>query len=291
MQPSTCEQITRKSASNLALAFVLLPRERRDAMSALYAFCREVDDVADEESRPVPERQAELDRWRTDIREACQGGRPELPVNRELQPVIQRFHLPVELFEELIRGVEMDLSIQRYENLAELEIYCYRVASVVGLLSIEIFGYCQSACREYARHLGLALQLTNILRDVRVDAERGRIYLPRELLRRHGVTEEEILQGRYSTRYEALAKDLAGHAREHYRQARELLPHEDRRAMLAAELMGAVYWRLLRKLEGLRFNVFGPEPTRLSKAHKIFLILRTWLRSVIGGVMPNYGTP
>ena len=291
MPPSTSAQITRKSASNLALAFVLLPRDRREAMSALYAFCREVDDVADDESRPVADRQAELNRWREDIGRACGGEKPELPVNRELQPVIQRFGLPLALFEELIRGVEMDLSIKRYETHAELEAYCYRVASVVGLLSIEIFGYRNPACREYARHLGLALQLTNILRDVRVDAERGRIYLPLEALRRHGVAEADVLRGQYSGNYRALAADIAVIAREHYRRARELLPSEDRRSMLAAELMGAVYWRLLRKLEGQQFDVFGPEPTRLSKPQKLFLIFRTWLRSLIGVMRPNYGTP
>jgi 15-cis-phytoene synthase len=291
MPPSTSAQITRKSASNLALAFVLLPRDRREAMSALYAFCREVDDVADDDSRPVADRQAELNHWREDIRRACAGKEPQLPVNRELQPVIQRFGLPLALFEELIRGVEMDLSIQRYETHAELEAYCYRVASVVGLLSIEIFGYQNPACREYARHLGLALQLTNILRDVRVDAGRGRIYLPLEALRRHGVAEADILRGRYSENYRALAADLAGIAREHYRQARELLPPEDRRSMLAAELMGAVYWRLLRKLEARQFDVFGPEPTRLSKPQKLVLIFRTWLRSLVGVTRPNYGTP
>lgn len=291
MPPSTSAQITRKSASNLALAFVLLPRDRREAMSALYALCREVDDVADDESRPAADRQAELNQWREDIRRACGDEEPQLPVNRELQPVIQRFGLPLALFEELIRGVEMDLSIKRYETHAELEAYCYRVASVVGLLSIEIFGYRNPVCREYARHLGLALQLTNILRDVRVDAGRGRIYLPLEALRRHGVTEADILRGRYSENYRALAADVAGIAREHYRRARELLPAEDRRSMLAAELMGAVYWRLLRKLEGRRFDVFGPEPTRLSKPQKLFLILRTWLRSLAGVMRPNYGTP
>lgn len=291
MHPTASEQITRKSASNLALAFVLLPRERRDAMSALYAFCREVDDIADEESRPVAGRKADLNRWKEDIRAACSGGRPELPVNRELQPVIKRYRLPLELFLELIRGVEMDLDVKRYETLADLEQYCYLVASVVGLLSIEIFGYQQPACREYARHLGLALQLTNILRDVRVDAGRGRIYLPAESLRRHGVTETDILNGHYSNQYRTLADEIANVAREHYRRARELLPREDRRSMLAAELMGAVYWRLLRKLERNGFDVFGPKPTRIGKPQKLFLILRTWLRSLAGAMVPNYGMP
>jgi len=291
MQPTTCEQITRKSASNLALAFVLLPRDRREAMSALYAFCREVDDVADDEAQSEAARRRMLDQWREDIRTACSGGQPVLPVNRELQPVIVRYGLPLTLFEELLRGVEMDLDIKRYETLEHLEQYCYRVASVVGLLSIEIFGYQQAACREYARHLGLALQLTNILRDVRVDAERGRIYLPLESLRRHGVTEKEILDGCYTQNYRSLAREIGTIARQHYRRARELLPREDRRSMLAAELMGAVYWRLLRKLEKNDFDVFGPKPTRLSSAQKAFLILRTWLRSLAGGMVPNYGTP
>lgn len=291
MQPTTSEQITRKSASNLALAFVLLPKDRRDAMATLYAFCREVDDVADEESVPVAERQAGLNRWKADIKRACEKGRPELTVNRELQPYIEQYAIPLELFEELIRGVEMDLSIKRYETLAELEKYCYRVASVVGLLSIEVFGYRNPACKEYAYHLGLALQLTNILRDVRVDAERDRIYLPLEALRKHGVTEAEILEGRYSTRYRALAREIADRAIEHYRKARELLPREDRKSMIAAELMGAVYWRLLVKLEKQQFNVFGPETTRLSKPHKVFLIFRTWLRILSGWMTPNYGTP
>ncbi len=292
MPPTTSEQITRKSASNLALAFVLLPRERRDAMSALYAFCREVDDVADEENRSVTERQSELDRWLEDVGRACDGGTPELAVNRELQPHVQRYRLPRELFAELIRGMEMDLSIKRYETYALLEEYCYRVASVVGLLSIEIFGYQNPACREYARHLGLALQLTNILRDVQVDAQRGRIYLPLEALRRHGVTEHDILQGRFTRNFAALAAEVAAVARNHYRKARELLPPEDRRSMLAAELMGAVYWRLLRKLESRSFDVFGPPgPTRIGKLQKIFLILRTWFRSLAGIMVPNYGTP
>ena len=166
--------ITRKSASNLALAFVLLPKAKRDGMSALYAFCREVDDAADDESSPVENRRARLAAWRADIACACARGRPHFIVNRELQPFIAQHQLPFELFDELIRGVEMDLDIKRYETFADLEKYCYRVASVVGLLSIEIFGYTNPACRQYADHLGKALQLTNILRDVRTDVQRPR---------------------------------------------------------------------------------------------------------------------
>jgi phytoene synthase len=289
MQPTTSEQITKKSASNLALAFILLPRERRNAMASLYAFCREVDDVADEESIPVDQRQKDLDKWRADINIACSGGQPELPVNRELQPYIREYNMPLDLFEELIPGMEMDLSIKRYETLEHLEQYCYRVASVVGLLSIRIFGYKNEACHKYAHHLGLALQLTNILRDVRVDAERDRIYLPLDVMRKYGVSEADILEGRYSENYFALAREIADRAEEHYRKAREFLPREDRRSMVAAELMGAVYWRLLEKVEANKFDVFGPQTTRLSKPHKVFLILRTWLRILSGLMTPNYG--
>lgn len=287
----TSEAITRRSGSNLALAFILLPRDRRRGMAALYAFCREVDDVADEETRPATERARLLQEWRDDVRAACEGGEPRLPVNRELVPVIAKYRLPFELFDELIRGCEMDLERQRYATYAELEQYCYRVASVVGLLSIEIFGYQDARCRDYAVHLGRALQFTNILRDVARDAERGRIYLPGEELDRHGVTESAILHGEYSERFRAAAEAVAGRARQFYRQARESLPDADRRSMVAAELMGSVYWRLLEKLEAGGFNVFGAEPTRLSRWQKLRLIARTWLRIHAGGVTPNYGTP
>lgn len=283
--------ITRKSASNLALAFVLLPKEKRDGMTALYAFCREVDDVADDESVPAKDRRVQLAAWREDIAQACCGARPRFPVNQELQPVIAAHKLPFELFDELIRGVEMDLDIKRYETHEQLEQYCYRVASVVGLLSIEIFGYTNPACREYANHLGKALQLTNILRDVRTDAERGRIYLPLSELARFKVTPEEILSFQYSERFRELAASIAQRARHFYQLARQTLPPEDRRSMAAAELMGSVYWRLLRKLESRSFDVLGPHPTRLNKGQKLLLIFRTWYRMLSGAIAPNYGTP
>ena len=291
-QPMTSQSrtITRQSASNLALAFILLPKAKRDAMSALYAFCREVDDVADEESSPAEERRARLAQWREDVRRAVAGETPVLAVNRELQPVIAQYHLPLAHFDELLRGVEMDLDVKRYQTYEDLEQYCYRVASIVGLLSIEIFGYRNPACRDYAVHLGKALQLTNILRDVRVDAARGRIYLPLVELERHQVSAEEILRLEYSERFARLAEGAAALARKHFALARRTLPVEDRRAMIAAELMGSVYWRLLRQLERQRFDVFGPVLTRVSRGRKVLLVLRTWLRLVSGAAAANYGT-
>jgi phytoene synthase len=281
--------LTQKSASNLALAFILLPREKRDAMSALYAFCRAVDDVADEDSVPAEKRAAQLAAWREDIRRACEGRQPEFILNQEFAPVIRQFKLPFALFDELIKGCEMDLEKLRHANYDELEIYCYRVASAVGLLSIQIFGHQNPACHDYAVYLGQALQLTNILRDVKNDAARGRIYLPQSELKKFGVAEDEILEGKYSERYFALAASVARRAEYFYARARKTLPPEDRRAMVAAELMGSVYWRLLKKLEDGQFNVFGPQPFKLSKPHKLALIFQSWLRHATGSTKPNYG--
>jgi 15-cis-phytoene synthase len=283
--------ITKKSASNLALAFILLPKPKRDAMSALYAFCREVDDVADEESVPTEKRRAQLSEWRADIRRACENQLPRFPVNQELQPIIQKFGLRFELFDELIKGCEMDLDTKRYENFEQLELYCYRVASIVGLLSIEIFGYKNPATRDYAIYLGNALQITNILRDVKTDAARGRIYLPLGELKKFNVSENEILNSVYSENYFALAASIADRAKGFYQLARLTLPAEDRNSMVAAELMGSVYWQLLQKLERQRFNVFGPQPIRITSPQKLLLILRAWLRFISGSKTANYGTP
>jgi 15-cis-phytoene synthase len=282
------QALTKKSASNLALAFALLPRPKREAMCALYAFCRAVDDVADEDAIPTAERRIQLAAWRADIRRACGNETPEFILNQEFQPVIHQFKLPFNLFDELIQGCEMDLEKLRYENYGELELYCYRVASVVGLLSLDIFGYQDPVCREYAVHLGHALQLTNILRDVKNDAARGRIYLPLSELRKFNVTEEEILTSRYTEKYHTLARHVAERARQHYEQARRLLPVAERRNMVAAELMGSVYWRLFLKLEASQFDVFGPQPVKLSKLHKVSLILRAWLRQTAGLTASDY---
>jgi phytoene synthase len=286
----TSRTITRKSASNLALAFALLPPDKRDAMSALYAFCREVDDVADEDAVSEQRRRLRLQEWRRDVRVACEGGQPEFPVNQELQPFIQRFGMPYELFDELIKGCEMDLDTKRYPTFEDLEHYCYRVASVVGLLSIRVFGYTQPACRQYAVELGQALQLTNILRDVRNDAERGRIYLPTSVLLECNVQEEEILRCQYSDRLARVGRRVASEARRRYAEARRLLPEADRRSMVAAELMASVYWNLLMKIESSGYRIFNPARIRLSKARKGRLILAAWWRHVIRSRRSAYGT-
>ena len=229
--------------------------------------------------------------WRADIRRACGNEPPQLVINQEFQPIIRKYHLPFALFDELIKGCEMDLDIQRYENFEQLELYCYRVASVVGRLSIEIFGYQNPVSRDYAVSLGKALQLTNILRDVRTDAGRGRIYLPLSELKKFNVSPDEILRHEYSERFAQLAAGVAERAKNFYRLARETLPAEDRRSMVAAELMGSVYWRLLQKLEQQRFNVFGLRPVRLQSGQKLTLILRSWCRSAMGATQSDYGTP
>ncbi|HEV2320074.1 MAG TPA: presqualene diphosphate synthase HpnD [Verrucomicrobiae bacterium] len=281
--------ITRKSASNLALAFFLLPKPKRDAMSALYAFCRKVDDVADEDSAPVEQRRQELARWRADVRRACENQSPDLAVNIELRPVIQRYSLPFALFDELIKGCEMDLEITRYGDFDQLELYCYRVASVVGLLSIEIFGYEKPATRAYAISLGKALQFTNILRDVKTDAARGRIYLPQNELKKFDVNESDILSGRYTTQFGTLAGSVADRAKRFYLAARASLPAEDRHSMVAAELMGTIYWRLLKKLERARFDVFA-QPIKLSKPRKLLVILQSCLRFWFASATGKYGS-
>ena len=287
---STSEEITKKSASNLALAFVVLSPEKRKAMTTLYAFCREVDDVADDEVQPLDWKRSELNRWRSDLDRVYDSNQtPQIPTNVELKETLKSFKLPKQYFLDLLDGVETDLDQNRFQTLEELELYCYRVASAVGLLSIEIFGYHSSKIPEYAVALGKALQLTNILRDPKVDAQRGYIYIPLELLERFQVKEEEILSSQYSERYKALGGFLSERAKEFYREAASLLPQEERSSMIAAELMGAVYWRLLMKLDRIQYNVFSVDLVRIRKPVKLALILKTWLKTALGFHSQNYG--
>jgi len=275
-----CAEVTRRSGSSFGVAFRLLPPERRAALNAVYAFCRFVDDVADDAAARDPA--ALLARWREEL-DAVYAGAPGHPIGVALADAVRRFSLDRRHFDDLITGVETDLVRRRYETFEELADYCYRVASTVGLLCVEIFGYGQPSARDYARDLGIAFQLTNILRDVREDAERGRIYLPLEDLRRFDVSEEELLAGRWSHRLGALLAFECGRARAHYLRARGVLAPEDRAALAPAEAMRRIYARLLDHIEERQFDVFGPRIT-LASHEKIALALRAWGRGQLAAL-------
>jgi 15-cis-phytoene synthase len=256
--------ITRQSKSNLALAFVSLGAERKRDITVLYAFCRVVDDIADSAKLSVPEKRACLGKWRQMLR-AVVSDEPSLA--HDVRQLMQKYSLPPEMLEEIVAGVEMDLNTQRYSTFKELRVYCYRVASAVGLVSIEIFGYKNPRCREYAIDLGLALQTTNIIRDVWKDFQAGRIYLPQEDLARFHYSEADLAQRQYNDQFLQLMQFQAARAKEFFSRAAAELPAEDRRAMAPAEIMASIYRALLRRIELDKFRVFEKE-YQLSKPEK-----------------------
>ncbi|MGA8654927.1 MAG: squalene/phytoene synthase family protein [Chthoniobacterales bacterium] len=266
---SQAEQITKSSKSNLAFAFISLPRERRHDITAFYAFCRRVDDTADDPGISVAERRKWLHGWRTWIYKPGPG---EPRFADEVRQIIEKYQIDRKLFEDILDGVEMDLEPVRFHTFAELSTYCYRVASAVGLVSIEIFGYQNAQCHDYAYNLGLALQLTNIIRDVDTDLRNGgRIYIPLDEIARFGYSEASLLARVYNDSFVNLMKYQADRARLFYREARRFLPNEDRRSMVAAEGMRAIYCEILRRIEADQFRVFGRN-YRLSGLKKAVII-------------------
>jgi phytoene synthase len=256
--------ITRQSKSNLALAFISLGRERKRDITVFYAFCRLIDDIADSTDLTPAEKQVRLAKWRHMLQAATSD---EPPLAQDVRGLIEKYSLPVGMFEEIISGVEMDLSIRRYATFEELRVYCYRVASAVGLVSIEIFGYRNPGCKQYAIELGLALQMTNIIRDVGKDLQGGRIYLPQEDLPRFNYSETELQDRQYNQHFLRLMAFEAARAREFFSRAAAALPSEDRGAMAPAEIMASIYRGLLRQMELDKFRVFEKE-YRLSKLEK-----------------------
>ncbi len=255
--------ITRQSKSNLALAFISLGRERKRDIIVFYAFCRVIDDIADSAELSVAEKQESLVKWRQMLRAVAPG---EPPLAWDVRALIEKYSLPLAMFEEIIAGVEMDLSIRRYVTFEELRVYCYRVASAVGLVSIEIFGYRNPACKQYAIELGLALQMTNIIRQ--------------EDLARFNYPETELQHRQYNERFLRLMKFEAARAREFFSRAAAALPREDRRAMAPAEIMASIYRGLLRQIELDKFRVFEKE-YRLSKLEKAGRIATQLLKSFL----------
>ena len=279
MTQSASARLTRKSGTSFYYAFLTLPREKRRAIYALYAFCRTVDDCVDE---PGGERAAGLRRWEAELSRAY-AGRPESELGRELAETVARFPIPRSAFEDILAGCRMDLERRRYATFAELRVYCERVASAVGLASIEIFGYEDPRTRDYAVELGIALQLTNILRDVAQDAARDRVYLPLEDLGRFGVGEAALVAAALDARaprpagLAPLMAFEAERARSHYAAAQRALPERDRRSMRAAEIMAAVYRGVLDEWVRRGHPVGGPRVT-LSKPRKAWIALRALAR-------------
>lgn len=266
---SEAKEITKKSQSNLAFAFFSLPKQTRQDITTFYAFCRRVDDAADDPDVPLADRRRWLQGWRRWLTE----GEPSEPgFAGELRVLIRKYKIDPQLFEEILLGVEMDLEPARYENFQALYRYCYRVASAVGLVSIEIFGYQNPRCKEYAQKLGLALQLTNIIRDVDRDLENGgRIYLPLNELKMFGYSVEALQNRTYNSEFVRLMQFQAERAHSFFREAERLLPREDRRSMVAAEGMRAIYHALLRKIERDRFRLFDKR-YQLSRLEKGMLV-------------------
>jgi phytoene synthase len=272
--------------TNFYYSFLVLPPRKRRAIVAVWDFCRAVDDAVDEApgeggwTSEVRARAAsELAGWRSELA-AVYGGTPRTRQGIALQPYAREFNLPRARFDELIDGVEMDLHHTRYETFASLLEYCRRVASGVGLICLEIFGYRNNASRAYAESLGLALQLTNIIRDVAADARNGRVYLPAEDLERFGVVEAD-LRGGLTPPVADLLRFECDRARGYYRQAAGKLPPEDARSLLAAKIMGEIYFAILLRVEHQGYDVFS-ERIRVPRPRRALIALRAWIRTTLG---------
>ncbi len=271
-----CQDKAASSGSSFYASFRFLPKDRRRALTALYAFCREVDDVVDECTDPNVARTT-LNWWRDEV-SAIYGGAPQHPVGRALQPLVQQFNLPREHLLEIIDGMEMDLDQHTYPDFKSLQLYCYRVASVVGLLAAEIFGYTDRKTLKYAHDLGIAFQLTNIIRDVGEDARRGRIYLPLDELAQFGVHTRDILDLKETRELHQVMEFQVARAQRFYAQALEQLPAADRKAQRTGLIMAAIYRATLDEVVASGCHVLR-ERVSLGKGYKLWLVLTTWLKN------------
>lgn len=269
-----CQQKAVASGSSFYYSFLFLPSARRRAITALYAFCREVDDVVDECSDADLAR-TKLAWWRVEIGRLFEG-KPSHPVANALLPLISHFQIRARHLNEIIDGMEMDLTQTRYLDFAGLERYCYHVAGAVGLLAAGIFGYTNPRTLDYAKNLGTAFQLTNIIRDVGEDARKNRIYLPMDELKRFGVPAADILQSKYSESFRALMEFQARRAEAFYERAMQALPAEDRRAQRAGLIMATIYRATLSEIESEGFHVLT-QRTSLTPLRKLWLAWKTWV--------------
>ena len=271
-----CKQKVAQSGSSFTVSFIFLPKPKRDAMTALYAFCREVDDVVDE-CTDYNVAQIKLNWWKTEITNLY-ASKPQHPVSKALQPFVAQFNLSQEHFLEIIDGMEMDLKFNRYEDFKQLQLYCYRVASCVGLLTVQIFGYQNRKTLKYAHDLGMAFQLTNIVRDVGEDARRGRIYLPLDELKKAKVSEEDILKGAETPQIKELMEFQIERAESFYDKALRELPAEDAKQQRAGLMMAAIYRTLLREIKADGAEKVLTQKTSIPPMRKLTLALKTYFK-------------
>ena len=271
-----CQDKAAQSGSSFYYSFLFLPPERRRAITALYAFCREVDDAVDEPTDSTVAR-ARLDWWRGEVANLF-GGKPQHPVTQALAPALAPFAIRHAALSEIMDGMEMDLQQTRYLDFEALRLYCHRVAGVVGQLAARIFGFRNEATLDYAERLGLAFQLTNIVRDVGEDARKDRIYLPMDELKRFEVPASDILNARYSENFDRLMQFQARRAETYYANAMAALPEEDRRDQRAGLIMAAIYRTVLAEIEADGYKVLT-QRTSLTPMRKLWIAVRTWLRT------------
>ncbi|GAB1349255.1 phytoene/squalene synthase family protein [Ignavibacteriales bacterium] len=276
MSLAQAKEISKKSNSSFYYAFNLLPAPKRDAMTTVYAFCRETDDIVDEDIRTVEEKSNLLTHWRVELEHAFEGTSTYSLMNR-LAMTIKQFNIPVEPFFDLIKGMEMDLKIRRYDTFEQLKLYCYRVASTVGLMCIEIFGYKHRSAVEFAENLGIALQLTNILRDIKKDADKDRIYLPLEDLKKFGYSESELLDSVYNDNFIKLMEFQVARAVDYFNRATSALNKEDKGNMFAARAMQHIYFRILKNIINEKYDIYNRN-VNLSKVEKVGISLGVWAK-------------
>ena len=280
-------ELAKTVQSNFFYSFLFLPKPKRDAIIDVYAFCRAIDDIVDEivegageesnAAHAYAKAQVELNRWREEL-DNLYAGAPTMPIAGKLQRVLERFPMPKEYFEEMINGCEMDLLSNRYGTFDGLYQYCYRVAAITGLMCIEIFTYRSPSAKDYAVNLGIALQLTNILRDLKEDAARGRVYLPQEDLRRFGYSEDDLASGKMNDNFRKLMKFECARARDYYQLAANCLAEEDRPTMTAAVTMGKIYYRLLEQIEQVDYDVFNHR-IRLHRPERFLIAFSEWAKA------------
>ncbi|MDQ7817001.1 MAG: presqualene diphosphate synthase HpnD [Melioribacteraceae bacterium] len=270
------KQIAKESKSSFYYAFSLLSPQKRDAMNAVYAFCRKTDDIVDESHEPDDLKYEKLRKWRIEFEKALTG-RSDYPLLNKVATIIRQFNIPLEHFYELIVGMEMDLQRKRYLSFDDLVEYCYRVASTVGLMCIEIFGYKNKSTRDYAVNLGLAMQLTNIIRDVGKDAVYGRIYIPQDDLIKFNYSENELLAKQYNPNFRSLMSFEAERAKDYFNKANQSLYFEDKPSMFPARAMQHIYSRLLQKIERSDYDVLNNH-IKISKVEKAAISIGVWAK-------------